>query len=63
MRCREYAEDAGGQVGNYVKGSAERGYILFGCHIGVSNFILGGRRGYCGGNERRALKNPPRYGG
>ena len=35
------------------------GTQLFGCHIGVINRILGGRRGNSGGNVNRALKNPP----
>ena len=33
--------------------------VLFGWNIGVSKFIFGGRRGYSGGNESRARKNPP----
>lgn len=33
--------------------------LLFGCHISVMNFILGGRRGYSFGKSRCALKKPP----
>lgn len=35
------------------------GYTL-GWNMGVSNFIFGGIKGYSGGNDRRARKNPPR---
>lgn len=33
--------------------------LLFGWKMGVSNFILGGKRGYSGGKESRARKKPP----
>jgi hypothetical protein len=42
-----------------VEGERGGGDVLLGCHIGVSNFILGGNNGYSFGNERRARKNPP----
>lgn len=31
----------------------------FGCHMGVTNFIFGGRSGYWGGKVSLALKIPP----
>ena len=33
--------------------------LLFGCHIGVMNRILGGERGKSSGKLKRALKKPP----
>lgn len=34
-------------------------YSLFGCQISVTNFILGGLKGYSLGKCKCALKNPP----
>lgn len=36
-----------------------KGLVPFGWKISVSNFIVGGRRGYWGGKVMRALKQPP----
>jgi hypothetical protein len=35
---------------------------IFGCHILVSNFILGGLYGYSGGSVISIWKKPPLYG-
>ena len=36
--------------------------LIFGCHIFVSNFILGGLNGYSPGIVMSTMKVPPSYG-
>jgi hypothetical protein len=44
------------QASDKQNGSGDR---LFGCHIEVVNFIVGGSSGNSGGNDSRALRKPP----